>query len=488
MEVKVPGQSRDNEDDLEPDFFGMQDDDDLEDRLGKIEQQMVDGEFVLTRVPREKPEKRHEVLRYVVDEQLLRIFPRSTSFGELVPQFEQNTEIQVESPGWDSSWHSAEHGRYWLLYAKGLPKGFSAIYEFGLGIQRDYRHFVDEILERSASSTVRFVIDGPEGPDPASSIFRVSLTRFEQYRSAVDRSRSRAQTAARRVIDADTHNAVADLFGAALVGPKYTRNPAIRAITEEVATGHVTDANDRALIADELTAIAPVIAAETPGRLVQLRDDIELVSLQSLIERFSDDLDGPHSNDEGHWQDFFAANKFALQLLFAAPVVVVREHATVQAPDIDGRGSRITDFLCANTVTRTVSVVEIKTPASRLMSASAYRGSNSEAAVYAPHSALAGAIAQLQSQMASVPRSLAGRLTPELNLDPWNEPCGALVVGRVSSLEPEQRESFLRYRAGLSNITVLGYDEVLERLKALRDVLASPTTIEQVEASTPSTA
>lgn len=482
----MPGQSSDDEDDLDIDEFEMQDDD-LEDRLGKIEQKLVDGEFVLTRVPRDKSEKSYEVLRYDIDEQLLRIFPKSTSFGALEPQFERNTELHVESPGWDSSRHSEEHGRYWLLYAKGLPKGFSAIYEFGLGIQRDYRRFVDQILERTSSSTVRFVLDGPEGLDAASLTFRVSLARFDAYRSAVDRSRGRAQTAARRVIEADTHNAVADLFGETRVGPKYTRNPAIRAITEEVATGHVTDANDRALIADELTAIAPVIAAETPRRLVQLRDDIELVSLQSLIERCSGDLDGPYSNDEGHWQEFFAANKFALQLLFAAPVVVVREHATVQAPDIDGRGSRITDFLCANTVTRTVSVVEIKTPASRLMSASAYRGSNSDAAVYAPHSALAGAIAQLQSQMASVPRSLASRLTPELNLDPWHEPRGALVVGRVSSLEAEQRESFLRFRAGLSNITVLGYDEVLERLKALRDVLASPANIDEGGSSTPGT-
>jgi hypothetical protein len=76
--------------------------------------------------------------------------------------------------------------------------------------------------------------------------------------------------------------------------------------------------------------------------------------------------------------------------------------------------------------------------------------------------------------MAAVPRSLASRLTPDLDLDPWNDPRGAVITGRISTLDPQQRESFLRYRAGLSTVTVLGYDEVLERLKALHSTLSSP--------------
>lgn len=473
----------DDADDLdedESDEFYLNEND-LEDRAGRVDQQMIGDELVLTRVPQSDNRERFEVLRFDRTRELLRIFPKATEHGALVPQFRRITELQVESPGWNSSNHSAEHGQYSLLYARGLPKGFSAIYEFGLGINRDYRDLVDGIEARTECSVVRFVADGPEGLDPSGMTFRVSLARFADYRAAVNRSRGRGRTAIRRVIDADAHNAIADLFGLDPVEPKYTRNPVIRGITEEVATGHVTDPSERILLADEVTVAAPTIGREAPERLVRLREDIEAVSLNTVIEYFEKDLEGPYSRDENHWQTFFNNNRFALQLIFSTPVVVERQHATVQAGDIDGRGTRITDFLCANTVTRTIIIVEIKTPGATLMSATPYRGRGTDAAVYPPHADLVGPVAQLQSQMASVPRSLAPRLTPDLKLDPWNDPRGAVISGRLSLLDNEQRESFLRYRAGLSTVTVLGYDEVLERLRALRSMLASPSLLDEGE-------
>lgn len=451
----------------------------LDDRRGAIEQHDDGDELVLTRVPRDQPRTRFEVLRFDRVQKLLRFAPKVTHYGELENQFDQITELQIESPRWDPQNHSAEHGQYDLLYVRGLPKGFAGMYEYGLSIKRDYADAVRGIENHTDCTTVRFVTSGTEGISPDGTTFRISLQRFENYRSAVDRSRSRGQTAVRRVIDADSHNAIADLFGLKPVEPKYTKNPIIRALTEEVATGHVTDAADRSLLADEITAAAPTIAREAPQRLVRLRDDIELVSLEALIDRFEKDLEGPHSRDEGHWQEFFQANHFALQLIFSAPIVVEHQHATVQAGDINGRGARITDFLCANTVTRTILIVEIKTPAAPLMSSAPYRGKGTDAAVYPPHTELSGPITQIQSQMAAVPQSLASRLTPDLNLDAWNEPRGAVITGRISTLDKQQRESFLRYRSGLSTVTVLGYDEVLERLKALYAALRSPESTEK---------
>lgn len=449
------------------------DDIELDDRLGVIEQHNDGDELVLTRVPRHKPEKSFEALRFNRVQKVLRFCPKATQNRQLKNQFQGITELQIERPEWDPYNHSAEHRQYGLLYVLGLPKGFSAIYEFGLSIKRDYTDLVRGIEKHTQCTVVRFVTSGTEGPDADGKVFRVSLQRFDGYRAAVDRSRNRGQTAVRRVIDADSHNAIADLFGLKPVQPKYTKNPVIRALTEEVSTGHVTDAADRSLLADEITSAAPAIAREAPERLVRLREDIELVSLEALINEFEKDLNGPYSRDEEHWQKFFQANHFALQLIFSTPIVVEYHHATVQAGDINGRGARITDFLCANSVTRTVLIVEIKTPGAPLMSSTPYRGKG-DAAVYPPHTELSGPITQLQSQMAAVPRSLASRLTPELNLDPWNDSRGAVITGRISTLNAQQRESFLRYRAGFSSVTVLGYDEVLERLKALHSMLSSP--------------
>lgn len=251
----------DEVDEGEPEDYYL-DEDDLEDRYGRVEQQIIGDELVLTRIPENTSRDSFEVLRFDQAKHLLRIVPKATEHGQLVPQFSRITELQIESPGWNSSNHSAEHGQYGLLYARGLPKGFSAIYEFGLGINRDYRGFVEGIEAHTKCTIVRFTASGDEGPDSAGTVFRVSLSRFEDYRVAVDRSRGRARTAVRRVIDADTHNAIADLFKLDPVKPKYTQNPVIRAITEEVATGHVTEPTERIQLADEVTHAAQLSAAK----------------------------------------------------------------------------------------------------------------------------------------------------------------------------------------------------------------------------------
>lgn len=445
----------------------------LEDRLGWVRTHEDGAELVLTRVSRYGGAPPLEMLRFDREHHLLRIFPRATRNGRLEPQFEQVTELQLEDFNWDADEHSAEHDRFGLLYVRGLPKGFGSIYEFGLGIQREYADLIDEIEKYTESTIVRFADSDSEGEDPDGRTFRLSLRRFEDYRAAVNLNRGRGHTAVRRVVDAECHNAVAVLFGMDLVQPKYGRNAVIRALTEEVATGHVMNPEDRDVLASELARAAPALAREAPERLGQLRADIELVSLEALIERFATSLAGKHATDEPYWQDFFNANRFALAQVFSTPLVVLREHAHVQAADVDGRGARITDFLCANTVTRTVVVVEIKTPAAKLVTNRPYRGRAGSAAVYPPHVHLSGAVSQVQSQLTAIPQDLARRLdrTPELDIDAWHDPRGAVIAGRLSSLDGARRESFLRYRAGLSGVTVLGYDEILEQLIALHRML-----------------
>ena len=440
----------------------------LEDRVGSVDEERDGNELVLF-WSRRGEHARTEMLRFNPNTKLLRIFPKVRQSATFQEQFHQLTELQLEAPDWLPAHHSEEGERYSLLHVVGLPRGFAATYEFGLGIMRDYRGLLEEIEERTPCTAVRFVSSGDEGPE--GIVFRLALARFEEYRATVDRNRGRGRAAVRRVIEAACHNAVADLFNIDPVEPKYGTNPIIRAITEEVATGFVMDAASRVTLVDQLVQEAPKVAQETPKRFGQLRGDIELVSLEVLIEQFEKGLTGVAARKEDHWQTFFATNPFALQQVFAAPILVIRGQVHVRGTDALGQGSRIADFLCVNAVTRSVVVVEIKNPATTLMAAQAYRGSGS-AEVYPAHRHLSGAVSQVQAQMESVPRDL--RDNPQLGLiDKWHVH-GAVIAGKVSGLSPEQRASFLRYREGLTGVTVLGYDEVCERLKYLHAMLKSP--------------
>lgn len=441
------------------------------DRAGSLNTRLESDEIVLTWIPRGESAGL-EMLRFDRSENLLRIVPRWIRSGQLRDQFSQIEELQVEAPAWDPHHHSEESDRYGLLYATGLPEGFNRFYTYGLGINRHYQDFVNTIEKHSTCTVVRFGYDSTEGPSPDGKTFRVSLGRFERYRAAVELNRVRGRTAASRVNEAACHNAVADLLELAPVDVKYGRNEVIRKLTEEVSTGYVMNASDRTALVDQLSLAAPAVALETPKRFGQLRADIELVSLETLIDQFEKDLAGAHAKNEQHWQDFFDSNRFALQLLFSMPIVVVQAQAHVQGADLTGKGARIADFLCANVLTRSAIVVEIKTPGTAIMASNPYRGTGT-AAVHSVHKDLSGSMAQLQSQMIAIPQELSLRLSraPEVDLDPWNDVRGAIITGKLSALSEEQRESFVRYRAGLSNVTILGYDEVLERLKALLDML-----------------
>ena len=455
---------------------GLDDDLFLEDRLGEVDERYDGTELVLS-WRRRGADEEVEMLRYDADARLLRIFPKVRTGLSFENPFDRLTELQVEAPDWNPRHHSVESERFGLLRVVGFPEGFSAVYEFGLGVRRDYRGLLEEIEKRTPCTAVRFILSGDEGP--GGNIFRLSLQRFEAYRATVERNRDRSRTALKRVIDAERHNAVADLFNLDPVEPKYGRNAVIRAITEEVATGYVMDATDRVSLVDQVILEVPKVAHESPAQFGRLRQDIELVSLEVLTEQFRQGLTGVTARDEGHWQKFFAVNPFALQQVFSAPILVVRGQVHVRGTDALGQGSRITDFLCVNAVTRSAVVVEIKTPATELMATKAYRGSGT-AEVYPAHRHLSGAVSQVQAQMESVARDLKD--SPELGLiDRWHVH-GAVIIGRVSRLSDEQQASFLRYREGLTGVTVLGYDEICERLKYLHALLKSPPQL-HVESS-----
>lgn len=146
----------------------------------------------------------------------------------------------------------------------------------------------------------------------------------------------------------------------------------------------------------------------------------------------------------------------------------------VRLPSIDGSGARIVDFMLVNAISRSVHLVEIKTPATPLLGAP-YRGGGT-ATVLPPHAKLSGAVAQLQAQMESARTDLPNilKVSKTEPIDPGTV-IGALIVGTLRGLEPPQLASFLRYRAGLTGIEVITYDEVLDRLKTLRDMLSPPT-------------
>ncbi|WP_447924744.1 Shedu anti-phage system protein SduA domain-containing protein [Georgenia muralis] len=425
-----------------------------------------------------------EVLRYVPEAGLVRIFPKVRKpLQGLLDQFDQVTEIQLDAAA--ISWYAAHHtgeGDNGHLQAVGLPRGFESTYVYGVGIEGGYQGIVREVEEHTDCTVLRIGDGGLEGPE--DEVFRISFERFRQWVVSVKRNRRRGTTAVRRVNEAEQHNILADLLGLDKVEPVFARNAAINTITEFVEKGYIYRPADRIALVEQVVAEAPRVAKENPAKLGALRLDLELVTLDVLIKRFEVDIAGSTANSEPHWQTFFKANPFALQQLLAAPVTLYREHLHVKGGNAEGQGGRITDFACINPITLSAFVIEIKKPATTLMTGTAYRG-NGGAEIYPPSAELSGAVTQVLAQVSSMREHFPAlrAQTPSLGpIDP-QDVSGALIIGRVDALAPLQLASFKRFRASLSGVVILGFDEVLQRLKGLHEMLSTPPVVRAAESA-----
>lgn len=142
--------------------------------------------------------------------------------------------------------------------------------------------------------------------------------------------------------------------------------------------------------------VAAIQLANAHAMLVYLRDIDEVTwtghrvtELQRLIGNWRQN----ETNDkEAFWQTTLADNAFALSQVFALPVVILHDRAYLGGKDIRNTHGRITDFLVSNELTDNIGLVEIKTPATRLL------GGDYRAGVYPPSPELAGAITQVLRQ------------------------------------------------------------------------------------------
>lgn len=408
---------------------------------------------------------------------LLTIFPRMRSGVSFQNQFSQVSQLQVYARSlgrWDLENPITENALNQGLELVGLPDGFGKVFQYGLGLKRPYRGLIHNIEDHSNCTIVRFSDSGPEGPD--SGVFNMTLQRFGNYKQAIDRNRDRGARVVRRVNAAEAHNATAGLLDLPPEVPTIGRHPVIQAMTREITEQPVLDTAERRMLVRQTSKEARIAATEAPAEFGQLRQDIELVSLEVLIEQFEKAMTGSCAKDEAYWQRFFEINTFALQQLFAVPVVLYKSQLTVKGVNAFGKGSRIADFMLVSTVTRSALVVEIKTPAARL-TGKRYRGSGG-AEVFLPHKDLLGAVTQIQAQIESAQVHLPTLLgqTPDAQTLDTSVVRGAVIVGTAGTLGAEEQASYLRYRAGLGNVEVIAFDEVRDRLKALRQLLAMEAT------------
>ena len=409
------------------------------------------------------PEPRKELLAHVSPSELI-MFPKvSAAYRSafLEPKYDQIVRIRI--PG---DWSVPESIGEFEELLDALPVGFSRRASRGLGLKWENRLII-EAIEGATTATELQLVEGDEA-SILGETFTLGRRLFDCVRKGMAQIGRRSQARAlqdRRLL---AHNEIVHPINEELFPRLYrqARPGEIFELAQLSTRDQRRDERDRAAVTCLVRQDAPQIARENPRALLELRSEIERVTLAELIGRFEALLD--RNPDERAWQTFFETHPFVLSISFPHPVLLIRGQAHVGGTTIDGRGESIADFLFRQGLTGAVAIVEIKTARTRLLQNTPFRGS-----MHAAHADLCAAISQTLDQRAELTANFHARARHPSMEGTHVGHVHCLVVAGRNPETADKRRSLDLFRSATKDVAVVTFDELLEKLRAIHRAMSA---------------
>ena len=349
---------------------------------------------------------------------------------------------------------------------KKFPSVFTTNYNYGLGIEKDYRFIIDSVETISNCSEVVITGEGVTHLSPDGRTFYITKEDFEWFRLELNRITSRARDATNEAKRVTVHNALAERIGVPKLQPNYGRHPQ-RKIFTDLAQGKTNlSEEEQSVIISAISSNATDIVKSQPEKLVKLHADIELVTLAELIKRFEEMMKNNLSEQE--WQFFLNENPFILSLAFSQPVIISHSQASVGGMSLSGTGNSIVDFLVQNRLTHNAAIVEIKTHKTVILNKNPIRQG-----VYTPSSELSGSINQVLDQRNKFQRNISQLKTDgDENIETHSVRCYLIIGSLPPDGDKDKSKSFDIFRGNSRDVEIITFDELLEKLKSLHHLLS----------------
>ena len=348
-----------------------------------------------------------------------------------------------------------------------MPSGFVKDFERGLGLLDAYRHIVHAVEGIQGVRHIAITDDQDESLAVGVTCF-LSADRFDMLRRAFDRISDNSRKRVNLEKNILAHNKLAHAFDKDVYPLRrlpYKKDVIYRLVTNtDAAIARLSKSDQDAAVALVRSQL-PNIASRNAETLLRLRGDIELVVLDELIAKYEEMM--PMKLSEGKWQKFLRSNAFVLGLAFSVPIVLIDDQVGVGGESVFGGGEKITDFLVKSESTHNAALIEIKTPDTELLQKKEYRGG-----VFAPTMELSGSVSQLLDQRGKFVESLPLKMrnSEGVRIESHSVEC-ILIIGRTPTDRSRQR-SFEIFRRNSKDANVVTFDELLQKLKNLRDFLS----------------
>jgi hypothetical protein len=356
-----------------------------------------------------------------------------------------------------------------LFLGECLPSGFTKDPNFGLGLDRKLSFITHALSQIQGVERLRLTdektLDVSLSAD--GKTYEMGYRLFDELRRGANRFDTKARASSRKKkVQSAYSNLLGRLDRTRFPVRVFERGPddVADAIGQSIVDQKLSE-RDRTAVVNLAKASVRTTIKTQPEALVKLHDEIELASLDELITIIETKL--TERAKEAHWQRLFEANPFILDLAFNVPVLLLKGQAHVGGKKLSGAGEKITDFLFANQLTDNVAVLEIKTPQSAILAKKEYRSG-----VFGPSSDLVGSVTQVLDQVNQLQNEIfrIKALNPEHRMESHGIR-GVLVIGMVP--ESKGKRSFELYRNALHGISIITFDELLEKLRSLRTLLST---------------
>lgn len=208
---------------------------------------------------------------------------------------------------------------------------------------------------------------------------------------------------------------------------------------------------------DSLEALNSVLKELGDSSFAALTNALNIGRLERTIQYLEANMDNGCEED---WQNLFTSHQWILSQVFASPYTIFQSKAYVGGKGLTNTGGNLCDFVYQNKLTLNLALVEIKTPCTHLLG-SAYRNT------YSLSADMSGAINQIlhyRDQFIKNYNSIRHDTSDDFEL--FFPKC-ILIIGKVQNLSRDQIQALDNYRNILTGITIVTYDELLERVKGM---------------------
>lgn len=400
------------------------------------------------------------------------IFPQYTGYREKLYQQKYSELAEIQLP-FDTSITPPQSHDDVIEILKLLPAAFQSDPRYGLGFVREMWPILYAIEEMPGVK--RLIISDAE-TEFKSGTYHFNGKEFGQLANGINQITRKYQQDSRRERGRLAHNYILNQLDPVkypLKEQPYEAGMIFKLLGgSKAGETKLRGRQDRQALLSAVNANATAIAKRDPKEFVQLQKDIEVVSLDVLIASFEQRL---HRNtNETEWQKLLEINPFILTMLFGQPIVKLQSGAHVGGQSIVGVGEKIADFLLKNTRTHNAALVELKRPKTPLF------GKEYRTNVFSPSAEIAGSIVQILDQRLKFVTSIPNiKHTNKIHeLEAYAVEC-VIVAGRTPT-DPHKAASFELIRNQIKDVRIITFDELLERLLILRELLSGERYVSEL--------